>query len=251
MNGESVRRPDPEARPRPAYYAAGRGTGSWRDWLSLLHPPYTAWHLSYVAIGAGLAHPIRYDRLGWALLGFFLGLGIGAHALDELHGHPLRTGIASGQLLITAIVSVAGAAALGWWIGGWRLVPFIAVGAVLAFGYNLEWFGGLLHNGLGFAFAWGSFPLLTGYFVQGWSISVAAMVAAAGAFALTLAQRTLSTPARWLRRDVESMSLRARTAGGGSAELAASDLLRPLETALKAISWGLVALAVALVVAGR
>ncbi len=27
----------------PAFYAAG--TGGWRDWWTLLHPPYTAWHL--------------------------------------------------------------------------------------------------------------------------------------------------------------------------------------------------------------
>ena len=38
---------------RPAYYAAR--PGGWRDWWTLLHPPYTSWHLSYVVIGATLA----------------------------------------------------------------------------------------------------------------------------------------------------------------------------------------------------
>ncbi len=38
---------------RPAFYALT--PGGWRDYWSLLHPPYTLWHLSYVAIGAALA----------------------------------------------------------------------------------------------------------------------------------------------------------------------------------------------------
>ena len=38
---------------RPAFYAL-RG-GGWRDLVTLLHPPYTAWHLSYVALGAAAA----------------------------------------------------------------------------------------------------------------------------------------------------------------------------------------------------
>ncbi len=32
---------------RPAFYALA--SGGWRDYVTLLHPPYTAWHLSYVA----------------------------------------------------------------------------------------------------------------------------------------------------------------------------------------------------------
>ena len=37
---------------RPAFYALA--PGGWRDYVTLLHPPYTLWHLSYVAIGAAL-----------------------------------------------------------------------------------------------------------------------------------------------------------------------------------------------------
>jgi hypothetical protein len=219
--------------------------------LSLLHPPYTAWHLSYVAIGAALAHPIRFDRLGWTVLGFFLGLGIAAHALDELRGHPLRTGIADRALLAAATAAIAAAAAIGWYVGGWRLAPFIAAGALFAFGYNLEWFGGLLHNPAGLALAWGAFPVLTGYYTQHWSISAAAVVTAAAAGSLTLAQRALSTPARWMRRRVQQVDAIATLRDGTRAELATSDLLAPLEQALKAVSWGMVALAVGLLLAGR
>lgn len=251
MSGESATHPPPAAGVKPAFYATGRGRGGWRDWLSLLHPPYTAWHLSYVAFGAALANPLHFDRLGATLLAFFLGLGIGAHALDELQGSPLHTGIPRWQLLGAAIASIAGAAVIGWFVGGLRLVPFIAVGAILAFGYNLEWFGGALHNGFGLAFAWGAFPLLTSYFAQTWSMSIAAVVAAFAAFCVTLAQRALSTPARWIRRSVQHAELTATLPDGSTTQLSSSEILRPLETALKAISWGMVALAVAAVLARR
>jgi len=251
MSDESVAEPPSRARVKPAFYAAGRGVGGARDWLSLLHPPYTAWHLSYVAIGAALAAPMRFDRLGWALLAFFLALGVGAHALDEMHGQPLRTGITRQKLLSAAILTIGAAAAIGWFVGGLHLLPFIVVGAVSAFGYNLEWFGGMLHNALGFSLSWGAFPLLTGYFSQHWTISSSAIIAAAAAVAITLAQRALSTPARWLRRQAREANLAVTMQDGSLREFSSSDLVKPIENALKAISWGMVALAVALVVAQR
>ena len=73
----------------PAYYAA-RTTGWRRDVWALLHPPYTAWHLSYVLIGASLAPTVSLVRLIATLLAFFLAVGIAAHALDELRGRPLQ-----------------------------------------------------------------------------------------------------------------------------------------------------------------
>lgn len=234
--------------PRPAFYSTGKGKGGVGDWLSLLHLPYTAWHLSYVAIGAALAAPLRFDRLGWALLAFFLGLGVGAHALDELRGHPLRTGIPDRLLAVVAAVSIAAAAAIGWLVGGLRLLPFILVGAAIAFAYNLEWFGGVVHNATGFGLAWGAFPTLTGYYAQHWTIGAAAVFAAAAAFALTLAQRALSTPARWLRRRVTGVTTVATLVDGGEQQLTSSDLTRPLEQALRAIACAVVLVAVALVI---
>src|SRR5262249_52444986 len=74
---------------RPAFYALP--TGGWRDWWTLLHPPYTLWHLSYVAIGAAVAPALNLHWLGETLAAFFLALGLAAHALDELRGRPLRT----------------------------------------------------------------------------------------------------------------------------------------------------------------
>src|ERR671915_1257811 len=90
----------------PAFYAA---TGRAGDWWTLLHPPYTAWHLSYVAIGAALAPELEVERLVPGLVAFFLAMGIGAHALDQLQGRPLRTQIPDKVLVGLAVGSVAAA----------------------------------------------------------------------------------------------------------------------------------------------
>ena len=158
---------------RSAFYAVGRGTGGLGDWVTLLHPPYTLWHLSYVAIGAAVMPPLVLWRLGGTLLAFFLAVGIGAHALDELHGRPLGTGINGILLVITAVLSITAAMVMGLLYGGWKLLPFVLVGAVLVFGYNLELFGGILHSDVGFALSWGAFPVLVGAYAQHWTLSLA------------------------------------------------------------------------------
>src|SRR5207248_6025505 len=177
--------------------------GGWRDYWTLLHPPYTAWHLSYVAIGAAAAPSFDGGRLGASVLAFFLGVGLCAHALDELRGRPLRTRIPSGILwtiagfgLLGAIgLGVLGAVEVSWW-----LLAFVAFGAFIVVAYNLEVFGGAFHSDRWFALAWGGFPALTGYFVEAQTIRTEGLLAAAYATALSLAQRELSTPVRHARR---------------------------------------------------
>ena len=151
----------------PAFYATSTTPtrAAWADWWVLLHPPYTLWHLSYVAIGATIAPRFDGGRLAATLVAFFLAVGVCAHNLDELHGRPLRTTIPGWLLVGTAVASLAGAVALGV-VGiarvGPGLVVFIVAGVVLTCGYNLELFGGRLHNDVTFAAAWGAFPVLTG-----------------------------------------------------------------------------------------
>jgi hypothetical protein len=234
---------------RAAFYAMGRGTGGVGDWVTLLHPPYTLWHLSYVAIGAALVPQLVLWRLGGTLLAFFLAVGIGGHALDELNGRPLRTGISSRVLAVAATLSIATAMAMGLVVGGLRLLPFVVVGGLLVCGYNLELFGGRVHNAVGFAAAWGAFPVLVGAYAQHWSISPAAGVGAVAAFLLSLGQHALSTPARMLRRRVSAVSVRVSFHDGRQQELDRSDLLAPLERALRVLACAMVALAVALVLA--
>ena len=236
--------------PRPAYYAAR--SGGWRDWWTLLHPPYTAWHLSYVVIGASLAPDVDAGRLVATLLAFFFAVGIAAHALDELHGRPLRTQIPSAWLVTATVVGLVLACGLGV-LGvervGVVLLPFIVVGPLLVVAYNAELFGGVVHTNAGFAVAWGAFPVLTAYVAQASGLDVAPMVAACGAFALSHAQRSLSTPARMLRRQVDHVSGSMVFVDGTTRPIDSAMLRAPLEQALRALSWGLVALAAALAVA--
>ena len=230
-----------------AYYA--RRGGRLADMYTLLHPPYTAWHLSYVVIGAALAPRVDVVRLIGSLLVFLLAVGVAAHALDELRDRPLRTaipdqaliGVSVVALLASAVVTVAGAFTVGV-----VLLPAALIGLVLVLGYNLELARGRLHTRWGFAAGWGAYPVPAGCLVQTGGISAPAVAAAAGAFALSAAQRTLSAPARLLRRRASAYAGRLSVASGDIA-LTRADLLRPLEQALCALSWASCLLATGLI----
>ena len=237
------------AEARPAFYALA--PGGWRDYVTLLHPPYTLWHLSYVAIVAALAPDWRPDRLALTLVAFFLAVGIGAHALDELNGHPLETRIPDRTLGGLAAVSIA--AAIGIGIGGavvydrW-LLGFVAAGAFIVCAYNLELLGGRFHSDLWFGLAWGSFPLLTAYFAAAERLRWEAVLAAAFAGLSSYAQRRLSTPVRRLRRRVVSVSGTLELEDGTRESVTRETLIAGNEAALRALAAAIVALAVALVV---
>jgi hypothetical protein len=233
---------------RPAFYALA--PGGWRDYVTLLHLPYTAWHLSYVAVGAALASAFAWDRFLPTLAAFFLAVGIGAHALDELNGRPLRTRIPGGVLVALAALSIAGAVAIGI-VGAVTVEPWIAAfvlaGGFIVVAYNLEILGGRFHNDAWFALAWGSFPLLTAYFATAEKLDLAAAAGAVFAFLLSRAQRTLSTPVRDVRRRVTRVEGRIDRADGSSEPVTTELLVRANEGALRALAAATVALAVALV----
>lgn len=238
----------------PAFYAR-RGGARW-DWWTILHPPYTLWHLSYVAIGAALAPHIHWLIFGATILAFALAVGIAAHALDEWNGRPLRTSISDRALWIAAIISLAGAAALGIVTlphTGLILIPFVLAGIILVLGYNLELFGGALHTDLGFALAWGAFPAAVGYVAQAPPLnspnSLAAVFAVLGAAALSAAQRRLSTPARMLRRRAATVTGVIELSDGSSIPLDQAALLTPLDGALRLLSYATPAVAAAVLLA--
>jgi hypothetical protein len=193
--------------PRPAFYALR--AGGWRDYVTVLHLPYTAWNLSYVALGAALAPHFRTDRMLWTMAAFGLGLGVSAHVLDELNGRPLATAIPTQMLLGLGLASLAGACAIGVWAAaqwGYGLLGFVAAGAFIVPAYNLEWFGGRFHGGWWLALAWGGLPVLSAYLAQSGSLRPQAVLAAAYAAALIVVQRTLSTPVRRARRELGSLA---------------------------------------------
>jgi hypothetical protein len=235
-----------EERSRPAFYALT--PGGWRDYWTLLHPPYTAWHLSYVAIGAAAAPTFDGGRLGASILAFFFGVGLCAHALDELRGRPLGTRIPAGVLWAIAAIGLLGAVGLGilgaarvsWW-----LLAFVVFGAFIVVAYNLELLRGAFHGDIWFALAWGAFPALTGFFAQAATVRIEAGLVAAACFALSVAQRKLSTPVRMLRRRSAGVSGRIVYRDGSEEAIDEASLRAVPEVALRAI-----AVAVSLLAAG-
>jgi hypothetical protein len=239
----------PNPADRPAFYALR--PGGWRDLLTLLHPPYTAWHLSYVALGAVAAPQLHGDRLAATLLAFFLGVGVCAHALDELNGRPLGTCVSDGVLVGLAAVALAGAVAIGVAAAATvslGLLPFVAAGGFIVVAYNLELFGGRFHSDFWFAAAWGAFPALTGYWINALEFRLQGIAVAAGCFMLSVAQRRLSTPVRELRRRTVSVRGSQQLADGTTIELDAARLAAPLDGALQACALALVLLASGLVI---
>jgi hypothetical protein len=235
---------------RPAFYALGRGRVG--ELLTLLHPPYTLWHLSYFVLGAAVAPKLHVDRLLWGLAAFALAVGVAAHALDELHDRPLRTSLSDRTLLGLAVASLLGALAIG--VGGvltvspW-LAPLVLVGALFVPVYNLELAGGRFHGDLWFAAGWGAFPAFMGYFVNAEKVALPGLLIAAGCLAMSVAQRRLSSPARELRRRTLAVS-GTRTRPDGSTEpLSLTGLLAPLDGALAALSLAMVVTACALLAA--
>lgn len=245
--GQEVRRGD---GPHPAWYALS--SGGWRDYWTLLHPPYTLWHLSYVAIGAAAAPTLVPLHLGAALVAFFLGVGVAAHALDELQGRPLRTRIPGGLLWALGLVALVGAVAIG--VAGaarvsWWLLAFVAVGAFLVVAYNLELLGGWFHSVVWFALGWGAFPALTAGFAQEGVLTPPIILAAGFCAATAVVQQVLSKPVRLLRRRVERVDGRIRLTDGEDLQLDEPTLRSVPERALRWMSLAMPLLAASLLLA--
>ena len=186
-------------------------------------------------------------------MAFFCAVGIGAHALDELHGRPLghapggpdpnRRWRRPGSPARSAI-GIAGAIMVSRWIA---ILVVAGIGFVLA--YNLELAGGRFHADLWFALAWGGFPALVGYVVNAGELAWPAVFVAAGCVAVSAAQRALSTPVRRLRRRTTSLEGVQRLGDGTEIELSVAAVAAPLDRALVALSGGVVLLAIGLVAA--
>jgi hypothetical protein len=194
-------------------------------------------------------HPVRVAA---ALGAFFLAVGVGAHALDELHGRPLATRLSARTLIALAAAGLTGAVAIG--VAGMftvsaALAPLVIAGAFIALAYNLELFGGRFHGDWWFALAWGGFPAFTGYFANALTLRAPGVLVTAACCLLSVVQRRLSTPARTLRRRTVELSGTQRLSDGHVLELSAGRVAEPLEGALSAAWLALVLLAAGLLAA--
>ena len=245
MNGTKRPAPVPsELRLGSAFYALR--PGGWRDYWTLLHPPYTAWHLSYVLIGAALSPAPDPRIVLGALLAFGLALGVAAHSFDELQGRPLGTRIPARVLVAIGVLGLVGAAVLGiaaTWILGPAFGAFVVVGVALVLLYAFE--APLVHSDVGFALAWGAFPVLTAAYATGAPVLPAVVVAAAAAL-LSLAQRILSTRVRAIRRRSLSVAGEIRYRDGSRETIDAESLIAAPEGALRLLWLTVVVFAVGL-----
>lgn len=232
-NAESPRTPA-TASLAPAFYAACRG--GWRDYWTLLHPPYTVWHLSYVLLGAAVSPAPDPRIVTGALVAFGLAVGVGAHAFDELRGRPLRTEIPSPVLVALGTAALLVAVVLGLvaaTILGPVFLLFVTGGAAIVLLYAFE--VPLVHSDLGFAVGWGAFPVITVAYATG-AHPVPIALAALAATLLSLAQRRLSTRARSIRRRAVEVTGEIVYSDGSREAIDAGTLISVPEAALS-ILW--------------
>jgi hypothetical protein len=234
---------------KPAWYSL-YGEGPLKDIINLTHPPYTLWHLSYVLIGISLS-PVIYPARSIAVLAaFFLGLGIGAHALDETMGNPLQTRLSRVQLYLIGFSSLGGAILIGiFYVATVSLLilPFVLLEAFFALTYNLEAFGKRFHNMLVFSLSWGAIPFLTGYFVNSLSLNLPILLVSLAVALLTYVQRTLSIQARTVRRVLPAPVRSLKLANGEEVIISEKDLIGSAEKSLKMLSLMIFFLAVGLI----
>ena len=195
---------------------------------------------------------IAWGRLGAAVAAFALAVGVGAHALDELRGRPLRTTIPDTVLVALAAASIGAACAIGL-VGAVTFRPWLAllvpIGLFLVVAYNLELASGRFHSDLWFGLAWGGFPVICGYAAVAGNLSVEALVAAAFAVLLSLAQRALSNRVRFVRRRVLAVHGELELHDGSRETLDEARLIAAEEFGLRLLAAATVALAATMVVA--
>jgi hypothetical protein len=220
---------------RAEWFVPAFGPERFRLAVGLLFLPYTGMVLSFTVIGAMLASEVHWDRVGAIVLIYFLALGIGAHALDALGSganRPWGEVFTPAQLWTAAALSLAAAYAIGIWYmvrHAPLLWPIAIAEGFFLLAYNLEWFGGRLHRDSWFALSWGALPVLAGYVLQTNTLSAAALFAAVATGLLSLVEIRISRPYKDLKRRGADPALAAR-----------------LESALKALSGGVIALGAAL-----
>ena len=224
------------------WFVPGFGPPRFRAAVGLLFLPYTGMVLAFTLFGAMLAETVHWDRVAALLAIYFLALGIGAHALDALGGEAKPWGdmFSRRQLRLFATVSVAAAYAIGipymlgpapllWWIA--------ALEGFFLLAYNLEWFQGRFHTDGWFALSWGALPVLAGHVLQTNGISLAALLAAAAAGALSLVEIKASRPYKRLRG----------SAASGPASATERLLVQQLQAILQSVSLGVILLGLGLV----
>jgi hypothetical protein len=199
-------------------------------------------------LGISLSPIIHVDRSIAVVLAFLLGLGVGAHSLDESVGNPLNTRFSRRTLYAFGTLGLGSAIGIGIYYTltvSLLLAFFIIAEGFFAIAYNLEVLKGKFHSSLVFALSWGSIPLLAGFFVNSLAITPPAILMAVVAGLLTLVQRTLSFQVRTMRRSRPPLK-GLMFDDGVVMPTSTLELIRPTERSLKLLVFSVFLLAISL-----
>jgi len=152
--------------------------------------PFTAYVLAYMTVGTALAAAVAgFDAYVWGVyaLGLWLGLE-GLHAID-LSDETVAVQYDSRVQFWVGVAGLLAGIAVGIYLASittWWFLLFVAAETFLGIAYNVELFGGALHDfdrptGMAnFALSWGFLPFLGGYFVTAGSVPLGALVFGVG-----------------------------------------------------------------------
>ena len=227
-----------------AWYA--RHGGKVGEFYTILHLPYTSMVLSYVLIGAALSPTLFADRLAYTLLAYFLGLGISAHALNELNARHWGISLSKSALRLAFLLPLLGALSIGLYgvevmynVSDGKLLPpgilavFIVLETFFLFAYNTNYGNGRFHNDIEFAFAWALLPFLTSYYVHSLALPVGIVLIGLALGATAMIEINLSRWCKNFRRKSNVVELRFED--GSLLPISTIGLIRNPERALKLI----------------
>jgi hypothetical protein len=226
-----------------AWYA--RSGSKIRELYTIMHLPYTSMVLSYTLIGAALAPAVYPSRVILTLVAYFLGLGLSAHALNELYGRHWGESLSKRELQVLFGVPLIGAILIGLYatmtlyassgtlFASFVLLLFIALETLFVFMYNTDFFGGRFHSDLAFAFSWAALPTLIGYYVNAMTITVDSILMSIAMAATAGIEINLSRWCKDFRR--KSPLTKIRFADSTELDLSTTELIAKPEKSLKLI----------------
>jgi hypothetical protein len=226
-----------------AWYA--RSGGKLQELYTIMHLPYTSMVLSYVLIGAAVSPSFYPSRVISTLLAYFLGLGLSAHALNELHARHWGETLSKRELEILFAAPLVAAVLIGAYgmvflyseSGGLLpplvLLVFIFLETFFLFAYNTDLSGGRFHTDISFAFSWAALPVVVSYYVNALTITVVAILVALAMAATAGIEINLSRWCKDFRR--KSPLTEMRFADDTKLNLSTAELLAKPEKSLKLI----------------
>ena len=182
------------------------GPLKFRAFIGMLFLPYTGMCISFTIIGSMLSESIAWDRALSIFIIYFLGLGVSAHAADNLGSKKIKPW---GNFFSTfeLRLMVMGGLSVSYFLGIYYIIIFVPLLSIIAiiegfflFAYNFELFNGFFHNNFWFAISWGSLPLLAGFVIQTNSISILSLIASIVAFLAAYIEIRISRKYKELKR---------------------------------------------------